>query len=89
MIFHVTMEPVEDGWIMVECPALPGCISQGKDEQEALANIKEAIAAEESAGPPPLRSMIEDVYAEVPSRLAEQLAQIESLPRQKTGGVHA
>ena len=43
MIFHVTMEPVEDGWIMVECPALPGCISQGKDEQEALANIKEAI----------------------------------------------
>lgn len=44
MIFHVTMEPVEDGWIMVECPALPGCISQGKDEQEALANIKEAIA---------------------------------------------
>ena len=43
MIFHVTMETVEDGWIMVECPALPGCISQGKDEQEALANIKEAI----------------------------------------------
>jgi predicted RNase H-like HicB family nuclease len=43
MIFHVTMEPVEDGWIMIECPALPGCISQGKDEQEALANIKEAI----------------------------------------------
>ncbi|NYF78809.1 putative RNase H-like HicB family nuclease [Granulicella arctica] len=28
---------------MIECPALPGCISQGKDEQEALANIKEAI----------------------------------------------
>ena len=43
MIFHVTVEPVEDGWIMIECPALPGCISQGKDEQEALANIKEAI----------------------------------------------
>ena len=43
MIFHVTMEPVEDGWIMIECPALPGCISQGKDELEALTNIKEAI----------------------------------------------
>jgi predicted RNase H-like HicB family nuclease len=43
MIFHITMEQVEDGWVMVECPALPGCISQGKDEQEALANIKEAI----------------------------------------------
>jgi predicted RNase H-like HicB family nuclease len=37
------METVEDGWIVVECPALPGCISQGKDEQEALANVKEAI----------------------------------------------
>ena len=45
MIFHVTMEPVEDGWIMIECPALPGCISQGKDELEALTNIKEAITA--------------------------------------------
>lgn len=35
----------EDGWIVAECPALPGCVSQGKDEPEALANIKEAIAA--------------------------------------------
>ena len=45
MVFHVTLTPAEDGWIVAECPALPGCISQGKDEQEALANIKEAIAA--------------------------------------------
>ncbi|MGH8508708.1 MAG: type II toxin-antitoxin system HicB family antitoxin [Gammaproteobacteria bacterium] len=30
---------------MAECPALPGCVSQGKDEQEALQNIKEAITA--------------------------------------------
>jgi predicted RNase H-like HicB family nuclease len=43
MIFHVAMEPAEDGWITINCPALPGCISQGKDEQEAIANIKEAI----------------------------------------------
>ena len=43
MIVHVTLEPAEDGWIVADCPALPGCISQGKDEQEALANIKEAI----------------------------------------------
>ena len=43
MIFHVTLETAEDGWIVAECPALPGCISQGKDEREALANIKEAI----------------------------------------------
>jgi len=45
MVFHVTLAKAEDGWIVAECPALPGCVSQGKDEQEALANIKEAIAA--------------------------------------------
>lgn len=45
MVFHVTVAKAEDGWIVVECPALPGCVSQGKDEQEALSNIKEAIAA--------------------------------------------
>src|SRR6185437_16897701 len=45
MIFHVTMEPAEDGWIVAECPALPGCVSQGRDEEEALRNIKEAITA--------------------------------------------
>ena len=45
MIFHVVLEPAEDGWIVAECPALPGCVSQGRDEQEALENIKEAITA--------------------------------------------
>lgn len=45
MIFHITLYTAEDGWLVAECPALPGCISQGKDEKEALANIKEAIVA--------------------------------------------
>ena len=45
MLVHVTLEPAEDGWIVAECPALPGCVSQGKDEEEAMANIKEAITA--------------------------------------------
>lgn len=45
MIFHVKMEQAEDGWVVVECPALPGCVSQGRDEKEALANIREAITA--------------------------------------------
>lgn len=35
--------PGEDGYWVAECPSLPGCISQGKTKQEALANIKEAI----------------------------------------------
>ncbi|HLD29014.1 MAG TPA: type II toxin-antitoxin system HicB family antitoxin [bacterium] len=33
----------EDGYIVAECPAIPGCISQGKTREEALKNIKEAI----------------------------------------------
>ncbi len=45
MIFHVSLEKAEDGWIVAECPALPGCVSQGRDEGEALENIKEAITA--------------------------------------------
>ena len=45
MIFHVKLEKAEDGWIVAECPALPGCVSQGKDEAEAITNIKEAIVA--------------------------------------------
>jgi len=45
MIFHVTLEQGEDGWVVAECPALPACVSQGRDEKEALDNIKEAIIA--------------------------------------------
>jgi predicted RNase H-like HicB family nuclease len=45
MIFHVTLETAEDGWIVAECPALSGCVSQGRSQEEALENIKEAITA--------------------------------------------
>ena len=45
MMFHVSLEHAEDGWIVAECPALPGCVSQGRDEKEAVENIKEAITA--------------------------------------------
>ena len=45
MTFHITLETMEDGWIVAQCPALPGCVSQGKDEQEAIANVREAITA--------------------------------------------
>lgn len=43
MKFPVTLEQGEDGYIVAECPALPGCVSQGRTEEEALANIKDAI----------------------------------------------
>ena len=42
---QVIIYPGEDGFWVVECPSLPGCISQGKTRDEALANIKEAIEA--------------------------------------------
>ena len=37
------MYPGEDGYFVVEVPSLPGCISQGKTREEALANIEEAM----------------------------------------------
>jgi predicted RNase H-like HicB family nuclease len=39
----VTLETDETGMIVVACPAIPGCISEGETEAEALANIREAI----------------------------------------------
>ena len=41
--YTVVLESGDDGWITVHCPALPGCWSQGRTRQEALANIREAI----------------------------------------------
>jgi antitoxin HicB len=41
--FRVRVEPDEDGVFVAECPALPGCISQGKTRDEAMANIRDAI----------------------------------------------
>jgi len=43
MKFKVVITMGEDGWYIVECPALPGCISQGKTVDQALENIKDAI----------------------------------------------
>jgi predicted RNase H-like HicB family nuclease len=45
MIFRVTLKKAEDGWIVAQCPALPGCVSHGKDEKEARDGIEEAIKA--------------------------------------------
>ena len=43
MKFIVTIERDEDGVYVVECPSIPGCVSQGSSEQEALENIRDAI----------------------------------------------
>ncbi len=43
MKLHVIIEQDEAGYYVAEVPALPGCFSQGKTHEEAIANVKEAI----------------------------------------------
>jgi predicted RNase H-like HicB family nuclease len=43
MKLHVVVEEDEAGYYAAEVPALPGCLSQGKTREEAIANVKEAI----------------------------------------------
>ena len=44
MKYRVLIEQDEDGIFVAECPALPGCISQGNSRREAVQNISDAIA---------------------------------------------
>ncbi|MCC6325789.1 MAG: HicB family protein [Candidatus Brocadia sp.] len=43
MKIKVIVEEGEDGYLVARCPSLQSCWSQGKTEEEALMNIKEAI----------------------------------------------
>ena len=68
MKYRVLIEQDEDGVFVVEVPALPGCISQGKTRGEALANIQEAIAAyleslkaHDEPIPPPIQEEVVEV----------------------------
>jgi pyruvate dehydrogenase E1 component alpha subunit/2-oxoisovalerate dehydrogenase E1 component alpha subunit len=68
-----------------------GLLDAAADEKlraELEAEVRETIAAQEKVAPPPLATLVEDVFAEVPRHLREQLAELEVLPRQKLGGVH-
>ncbi len=68
MKYRVLIEQDEDGVFVVEVPALPGCISQGKTRGEALANIQEAITAyleslkaHDEPIPPPIQEEVVEV----------------------------
>ena len=69
MKFAVTLEKDEDGFIVASCPALPGCHSQGKTRQEAVANIEEAIrcyiASKRKHGEPLPTTDVEEVEVAV------------------------
>ena len=43
MKFVVTIDRDEDGIWVVECPAIPGCVSQGRTREEAIENVTDAI----------------------------------------------
>ncbi len=43
MDFKIVLEKDEDGWIVATCPSLPGCVSQGRTEKQAIRNMKEAV----------------------------------------------
>ena len=43
MKLHVVVEQDEAGYYAAEVPVLPGCLSQGKTREEAIANVKEAV----------------------------------------------
>jgi antitoxin HicB len=68
MRFRVTIQQDEDGVFVVEVPALPGCLSQGRTRSEAIENIKEAISvyleslkAHSEPIPPPISEEIVEV----------------------------
>jgi len=45
MTYQVTLQQSPNGELIAACPALPGCVAKGRNEQEALHRIKEAITA--------------------------------------------
>jgi predicted RNase H-like HicB family nuclease len=64
----VTLELDETGMIVAECPSIPGCVSQGSTEAEALENIREAIAgclAARTANHMPLTVEVREVEVQV------------------------
>jgi predicted RNase H-like HicB family nuclease len=68
MRFRVLIEVDEDGMFVAECPALPGCISQGSTRAEALANIQDAIAG--------YLASLKDHGDPIPPTISEEIVEI-------------
>lgn len=75
MRFTVILTPdADEGGFTAECPALPGCISEGETVEETLGNIKEAIegclesrAAHQKPLPPEGTVIVANVEVDVPA----------------------
>jgi predicted RNase H-like HicB family nuclease len=68
MKYRVLIDTDEDGMFVAECPALPGCVSQGGTRDEALRNIRDAIqgylaslAKHNEPVPPPITEEVVEV----------------------------
>lgn len=68
MKYRVLIEQDEDGMYVAEVPSLPGCISQGRTRQQAIENIRQAIAvylesleAHNEPIPPPISEEVVEV----------------------------
>ena len=69
MKYRVIIEQDKDGMFVVECSSLPGCISQGKTREEAIANIKDAING--------YLESLEKHNEPIPPSIAEELIEIK------------
>ena len=70
MKYRINISQDEDGAYVATCPALPGCISEGKTRKEALANIRDAIEGylaslkkHHEPVPPPIEEELVEVSA--------------------------
>ncbi len=70
MKYRVILEQDEDGIVVAEVPALPGCISQGNTRAEALVNVKEAIAV--------YLDSLKDHNEPVPPPISEEIVEVEA-----------
>lgn len=70
MHYRVFIEQDEDGVFVAECPALPGCVSQGTTRTEAVANIQDAIRG--------YIQSLERHGESVPPPISEEIVEVET-----------
>jgi predicted RNase H-like HicB family nuclease len=68
MRYRVLIEQDEDGVFVAEVPNLPGCVSQGDTREQALTNVREAIAAYVES--------LEDHGDPVPPPITEEIVEV-------------
>ncbi len=68
MKYRVIIERDEDGMFIVECPSLPGCVSEGKTRNESIENIQDAIKG--------YLESIEKHHEPIPPSIEEEIVEV-------------